>query len=242
MQDENEKIALLEQAKALVASIEADDVQSTDEILNNISSMRDNGLFQEVGRLTRELHDNISGFAQDAQLQKLTDTEIPDAKQRLNYVIEMTDDAANKTMDAVEVILPITDDLEQKSHKLQENWNKFIGRELSVDEFKVMSKEISLYLNLSCENTKLVHEKANEILMAQGYQDLTGQIIKKVITLVHDVEVNLVELVRLAGTQEPTTKDSKEGELEGPLVPGVKVEGAVKSQDDVDDLLSSLGF
>jgi chemotaxis protein CheZ len=246
MHDETDRLELLEKAHQLIESIESDDDAGTGELLNSMARDREKSLFKDVGQLTRQLHDSLASFALDDQLTELTDKEIPDAKERLNYVIEMTDDAANKTLNAIDEVLPVTSEMQRKSEELSKNWHKFMSRELSLTDFKKMSGEITEYLDSSCKNTKFVHEKANEIVLAQGFQDLTGQIIKKVIGLVQNVEEGLVDLVRIAGA--PATAESaeeaedKKKKLEGPAVPGVIVEGAVNSQDEVDDLLSSLGF
>ena len=86
------------------------------------------------------------------------------------------------------------------------------------------------------------------MLLAQGYQDLTGQVIRKVITLVNDVEYKLVELIRLSGSHalkdKPATDETGQPDIsaQGPAVPGVDEGDRVRNQDDVDDLLSSLGF
>jgi len=245
MQDENERLELLAKAKQLVAHIETNDAEATGELLCSMTIDRERSLFKEVGQLTRQLHDNLSSFALDDQLIDLTGKEIPDAKERLNYVIEMTDDAAHKTLNAIDEIVPVTAEMNRKCEELSVKWKRFLGRELSLDEFKAMSGEISSFLDSSCANTKIVSDKTNEIVLAQGYQDLTGQIIRKVISLVQNVENNLVELVRISGSQADETamqNETKKGVLEGPVVPGVVVEGTVNSQDEVDDLLSSLGF
>lgn len=81
-----------------------------------------------MGLLTRQLHDNLASFALDSQLSEFTDSGIPDAKERLNYVIQMTDEAANKTLNAIDEILPVTDDMQRKSEELSKNWHKFLGR------------------------------------------------------------------------------------------------------------------
>lgn len=244
MQDQNDRLELLSKAKQLVENIESNNDIGAGELLAEMSIDRERSLFKEVGQLTRQLHDNLSSFALDETLIDLTGKDIPDAKERLNYVIEMTDDAAHKTLNAIDEILPVTTNMHKKSEELLTNWKKFLGRELSLEEFKHMSGEISQFLESSCANTKIVSEKTNEIVLAQGYQDLTGQIIRKVITLVQNVEDSLVDLVRIAGSPDEVEakKETKDGVLEGPAVPGVVVEGAVNSQDEVDDLLSSLGF
>jgi chemotaxis protein CheZ len=245
MLDENDRKQLLAKAKLLVENIEANNDVAMGELLNSMTIEREKSLFKEVGLLTRQLHDNLASFALDSQLSEFTDSGIPDAKERLNYVIQMTDEAANDTLNAIDEILPVTSDLQRKSEEISKNWHKFLGRKLSLKEFKLMSGEITKFLDESCKSTKFVNEKANDIVLAQSFQDLTSQIIKKVITLVQDVENSLVDLIRLAGTQSTTSEESKKetkGVLDGPAVPGVIVQGAVSSQDEVDDLLSSLGF
>jgi len=244
MQDNTDRLELLEKAHLLIENIENNDDAGTGELLRAMSHDREKSLFKEVGQLTRQLHNDLASFAQDDQLNKLTDKEIPDAKERLNYVIQMTDEAANITLNAIDEVLPVTYEMQKKSEELSKNWQKFMSRELSLTEFKKMSGDITVFLEDSCKNTKFVHDKANEIVLAQSFQDLTGQIIKKVIGLVQNVEDSLVDLVRLSGAQEsvPANTEDEKGKLDGPLVPGVVVEGAVNSQDEVDDLLSSLGF
>jgi chemotaxis protein CheZ len=245
MLDENDRNQLLAKARLLVENIEANNDIAMGELLNSMTIEREKSLFKEVGLLTRQLHDNLASFALDSQLSEFTDSGIPDAKERLNYVIQMTDEAANDTLNAIDEILPVTSDLQRKSEEISKNWHKFLGRKLSLKEFKLMSGEITKFLDESCKSTKFVNEKANDIVLAQSFQDLTSQIIKKVITLVQDVENSLVDLIRLAGTQSTTSEESKKetkGVLDGPAVPGVIVQGAVSSQDEVDDLLSSLGF
>ena len=91
---------------------------------------------------------------------------------------------------------------------------------------------------------KVVQSGLNDILMAQGFQDITGQIIKRVIDLVHDLESSMVELIRISGGKGGEPKHTHELELPGPMVPGIddKAGDVAANQDDVDDLLSSLGF
>ena len=89
-----------------------------------------------------------------------------------------------------------------------------------------------------------MHASLSEVLMAQDYQDLTGQIIRKVITLVQNVEQKLVKLVRITGNKLDDSKGATDDkkELSGPAIPGLDQGDQVTNQDDVDDLLSSLGF
>ncbi len=104
-----------------------------------------------------------------------------------------------------------------------------------------MSTDIGDFLALSSGHSKKLHDSLTEILMAQSYQDLTGQIIRRVIGLVRDVEEKLVRLVAISGaSRKPVEK--KAVELEGPAVPNIEQGDMIDNQNDVDDLLSSLGF
>ncbi len=107
-----------------------------------------------------------------------------------------------------------------------------------------MSQELSDYFDYSVNSLETIHGGLNEVLMAQGFQDITGQIIRRVIDLVHNLENSMVELIRISGGSTDRGGDAREPELPGPVVPGIDDrEGeTAASQDEVDDLLSSLGF
>lgn len=237
-------------ARSLVANLESGKDDDAATQIAELAGFRDSILFQEIGRLTRELHDSINGFVMDSNLANIAETDMPDAAERLSYVIHMTEDAANTTLSAVENAMPIAEQLHSESHRLSEQWRQFNERKLTVEDFRELSAELGTFLESAEGNSKELNDKLSEVLMAQGYQDLTGQIIRKVIDLVHDVEDKLVELVRISGTKEQSDKtkaaDDKAVdhsiEAMGPAVPGVDKVDAVQGQDEVDDLLSSLGF
>ena len=239
----DERLAL---AKTLVANLESGDQEGAGSVLAELAGFSDNLLFQEVGRLTRELHNAINGFAMDNRLVDIAEHEIPDAAERLRYVITTTEQAANTTLGAVEESLPLADSLRSDAKHLAEQWERFNSRQLSVDDFRELSGELSQFLSVTQSNSEELHNKLSEVLMAQSYQDITGQIIRKVIDLVKDVEGKLVELVRISGERakcpEQTEKKAADTSAQGPTVPGVDKGDVVANQDDVDDLLSSLGF
>ncbi len=233
-------------AKDLVQALEEDNETAADAILDEIASLRESQLFQEIGKLTRQLHDTLNSFEVDSKISTLTEKEIPDAKERLQYVMTMTEEAANKTLTAVENLLPVSEQLTHQAGELANQWGRFLDKEMPYEEFKTMSKEIAQHFKESKAGLDKVQAGLNEILMAQGFQDLTGQIIRRVIELVQDLETSMVELIRLSGGKVKSSSEDKpeETKLPGPVVPGVddKQGGVAQSQDDVDDLLSSLGF
>jgi len=245
--------AYLDKAKALVIQIEAGDIEQANESIDSLTKLRESMLFQELGKMTRDLHSTLNNFHIDPKLSGMAESEMPDAKERLEYVIKLTEDAANKTLEIVEVTLPCAEEMETRAGKLKEQWDRFQSRDMNVEEFRGLSKEIDEFLAWSAENAIHVRSGLSDVMLAQGFQDLTGQIIRRVITTVQEVEENLVGLIKLtgqsAGVDEPSALNeadtrAKAIEAEGPQVPGTnKGKGQVVSnQDEVDDLLSSLGF
>jgi chemotaxis protein CheZ len=246
----SENNLLLDQARTLVTELEAGNDSAAGSLIEELSRMREQTLFQELGKMTRQLHDSLTSFALDSRMQSLAESDIPDAKARLNHVIDMTEESANRTLSAVEGTLPIAEQLQGKANDLNEKWGRFCNKDMNVEEFRGMSQEISEFLDVTTTHAGQIHSNLSEVMMAQGFQDLTGQIIRRVITLVTEVEDNLVELIRLSGDADATVNSSAETENTddvmkgvGPQVPGVSDSGgSVSGQDEVDDLLSSLGF
>lgn len=235
----------LQLARCLVDHLEAGNEQDAGRLISELAGTGSDTLFQEVGRLTRELHDSINSFVMDARLADIAENEMPNAAERLRYVIATTEQAANTTLGAVEQSLPLADSLRSDARHLADQWARFNSRQLTVDDFRELSGELSQFLTVTQTNSEALHDKLSEVLMAQGYQDLTGQVIRKVITLVNDVEGKLVQLVRLSGNRTKPAAGKAAGSdisAQGPVVPGVDKGDVVNGQDDVDDLLSSLGF
>ncbi len=233
----------LELAQALVESLQAGNEAEADQLIESLSQgCKQDELFVEVGRLTRELHEAINGFLLDDRVAELAEKEIPDASERLSYVITMTEQSANTTLNSVEASLPMVEVLASESNQLSDEWCKLRKRMLSKDDFKGLSDRLTQFLELTQKDAAQLHASLSEVLMAQDFQDLTGQIIRKVIALVQDVEQKLVKLVRITGNKLDDGKKEKKEELAGPAIPGLDQGDQVTSQDDVDDLLSSLGF
>ena len=227
--------------KDLLMCMEKGHEEDAIEIIDELTTVRETELYQDMGKLTRELHDAIANFGMDDRITTMAEHSIPDARERLNYVISKTDEAANKTLEAVEESIPICSDLNQQALKLHASWQKFTNRELSADEFRQLSKDINNFFTQIYALDK-VKGHLTEVLLAQEYQDLTGQIIKKVINLVGEVEDNLVNLIKLTGDSGENKEKSSATSLDGPPVPGLAHKDTVSGQDEVDDLLSSLGF
>ena len=240
----------LEQARILVAMLERGDQDGADRYLTDVCMPQAKGLVEQVGQLTRQLHDSLQEFRNDPRLPELTQSEIPDARERLSYVIDMTDKAANRTMDAVEASLPLADRLSENITRVMPGWRELMDRELKLHKFKDLCVDIDGFLESSAQDADQLRNLLTEILMAQDYQDLTGQMIRRVINLVQEVEAKLVAILkvfgRLPGMEDvpPAPKAALVADItaEGPIMNKEHRDDVVSDQDGVDDLLSSLGF
>ena len=249
----NEIVPLLSlsQAKALVAHLEAKEIAEANEIIASANELEPSNdlVFDKVGELTRELHDALMSFQNDTRLIDMAGQDIPDAKQRLNYVIEMTDKAANKTMDAVDNCLPIADKLITDLDAVKPNWKALMDRDIVLCDFKSLCHQIDGLIEDSSSNASILRSSLTDILMAQDFQDLTGQMIRRVIELVHEIESKLVDILTVCSKDEEISEPEKLADVvqkdikaEGPIMDAETRDDVVNGQDDVDDLLSSLGF
>lgn len=240
---------ILAHAEALVLAVQANNEEQIKDLLNRINTAREEGIYHEVGKMTRQLHDALNAFARETRLDELTEDEIPDARARLRYVINLTKQAADRSLNAVEETLPKCDQLSERIGALGASWQNFKRREMSVDQFREFSAELETFFTEAEKDTVDIRNGLSEIMMAQDFQDLTGQIITRVIELVEEVEGNLVELVRITSPRLSGNEEKAQGKdgspdiaAAGPAIPGVGKSELVSGQDEVDDLLSSLGF
>lgn len=238
--------------RSLIADADVKDDAALRELVDELSRVRETELFREVGKLTRELHEALNAFRFDSRLAELTEQDIPDATERLNYVMALTEQSANRTLTSVEKALPRVEALSDGTRALQERWQRFRARQMNADEFRELARDIDAFLPNIDDDAEAVRKELSEILIAQDFQDLTGQVIRRVITLVQDLEQHLIRMLRLSGGRLKESSDGATAEAQkaategnmgtGPAVPGVGDDDVVQGQDDVDDLLSSLGF
>ncbi len=202
-------------------------------------------LLEQLQDLTFNLRTALDRFRLDSRITRLAEKEVPDARERLNHVLKLTDQAAHRTLDLVEKSCPPSDRIAREAGALNEPWSRFRAGTITVADYCELIGRVDKFLVTARTDSETVRTNLNEVLMAQDFQDLTGQIIRGVVTLVSEVEVVLVDLAKLAGTQAadngPTAEELARGT--GPVVPGVEQGAAtVNGQADIDALLSDLGM
>lgn len=251
---------LKSRASNLLDKIESGNFTDISAAITDLHDTRDQSLYREVGRLTRGLHEAIVNFDLDCADAANADgaeseSKMANAQDRLDYVIKLTQSSADKTMDMVEAGIPVASQIGDEANTLRADWGRLLRREMDPSEFRDLYRRVDQFLELSVNSSGQLSEQLNAILLAQDFQDLTGQVIKKVTYLVQEVEERLVELMRVASQVEQLTgivrpidsspkarNSDNDIEAEGPQINAEQRKDVVCGQDDVDDLLSSLGF
>ncbi len=244
---EDKPLLTLEDAKELVMLLEAGMQQEADKKLLAITQKHEESFYQQVGYLTRDLHTAVQKFAYDPRLREITDEEIPNASERLRYIITVTDKAATRTLDAVDKCTPIALALKSSIDDLMPIWKHLMNGRIDRFEFVFLCHRIDDLLKKTAEDASDLSNQLNEILMAQDFQDLTGQMIQRVVGLITEVEDKLLEFLRFFGQYTPVQDQErlkqKAIEAQGPALDSqIEANAAAASQDEVDDLLASLGF
>jgi len=215
-------------------------------------------VIQQIGELTRMLHDTIEqlgvvNVGVMPELQAAT-SALPDARSRLNYIANKTSDAANRVLNSV-------DDAKLEQQRLMSESRQIVEAIDADERLDARMRELVHQhidkLNASCDR---IDEHLTNIMMAQDFHDLTGQIIKKVVRVTNELEANLVKLLidlhpehveqavadeavaaPAAAMQAAPAAPAKPSELEGPVVDGTRTD-VVTDQNEVDDLLARMGF
>jgi len=190
-------------------------------------------VFQQLGALTRLLHDTLEQLGVMPQLQVAADG-LPDARSRLNYIATKTAAAADKVLNSV--------DQAKAEHAAIAEQTRELARELVADPVKaVATGAVFNFVNDVEARTKVIDSHLTDIMMAQDFHDLTGQVVAKVVSLANELEDSLVKL--LVQVVPPDQREKVDlTVLHGPVVNPEGRTDVVANQGEVDDLLASLGF
>ncbi|MFA5082763.1 MAG: protein phosphatase CheZ [Hydrogenophilaceae bacterium] len=197
-------------------------------------------VFAQLGQMTRGLHNLLGELGLDKTLSKFAN-ELPDNRDRLNYIAAMTAQAAEKTLNAAEAAKPIQESLGRTAGDLAGKWDRMLAKQLGVAEFKTLVADTHSYLRAVPGQSDTVNAYLMEIIMAQDFQDLTGQVIKKVLAAAQNLEKQLVALL-IETTPDDKRNAVRPDLLEGPIINAAGRSDVVSSQEQVDELLESLGF
>ncbi|MBL8413390.1 MAG: protein phosphatase CheZ [Propionivibrio sp.] len=198
-------------------------------------------VFQQVGQMARQLHDTLGGLGYEKILEK-TASAIPDARDRLAYIANLTEQAACKVLNATDIANPLQEELEAGAALLGAKWDALFANKMGVEDFKLLAAETRGFLkNAVPQRTSSTKAQLLEIMMAQDFQDLTGQVIKKVIAVAQELETQLMSVLIETMPGDKRT-ESVNTLLNGPVINAGGRADVVGNQQQVDDLLDSLGF
>jgi chemotaxis protein CheZ len=198
-------------------------------------------VFSQLGQMTRGLHNMLRELGYDKTLEKVA-SSMPDNRDRLNYIAAMTAQAAERTLNAAEAAQPMQNQLGQTAASLSGKWDKLFDKQLGVAEFKDLVRDTRVFLKEDVpQRTEATNAQLMEIIMAQDFQDLTGQVIRKVLEAAQNLETQLLALL-IETTPEEKRQVVDNSLLNGPVINAAGRSDVVTSQEQVDDLLESLGF
>lgn len=191
-------------------------------------------MFDSLGHIVRQLHDSLRELGYDRSLSDIT-SEVTDAASRLEYIATLTEKAANKVLNAIDESMPVQDAMIRTATDIDDRWEALFEGKMSVDEFKVLAHDSSALARMVVKIGEEEKARLMEIMMAQDFQDITGQIIKKVIGITQKMERELAQL--LLDNAPPKAREKVVDLMAGPSIPA-----SAMVQTDVDDLLADLGF
>ena len=194
----------------------------------------------KLGQMTRKFHDTLHELGYGKDLEKVA-SFIPDARDRLSYVVTMTEKAAERVLNATEAAQPIVAKIEVDSQRLAREWQMLFDKQLDTEQFKNLVTQTHAFLVEIPKQTKVTNAYLTEIMMAQDFQDLTGQVIKKIVDVTQQMEKQLVELL-VESSPPIANPDIHAGLLNGPVINSSGRTDVVTNQNQVDDLLESMGF
>ncbi|WP_312243104.1 protein phosphatase CheZ [Pantoea sp.] len=198
-------------------------------------------IISRIGALTRMLRDSLRELGLDQAIAEAAEA-IPDARDRLDYVVQMTAQAADRALNSVEAAQPHQDALEAGAGDLKGRWDAWFENPIELSDARALVSDTREYLAAVPEHTSFTNKQLLDIMMAQDFQDLTGQVIKRMMDVIQEIERQLL-MVLLENMPEANASQRKEGNglLNGPQI-NAAAPGVVANQDQVDDLLDSLGF
>jgi len=198
-------------------------------------------VYSRVGQLTRQLYDTLRQLGYDGSLQAVVQKDIPDTRERLAYIANLSEQAATRTLNALEKIRPLQDSLEDQARMLDRRWALLYANRLDVGEFRQLAGDTHEFMREIPQRARKSHAHLHEIMMAQEFQDLTGQVINKVVALAQKMEQEMLQLLVTAIPAEIRVGGAGDL-LDGPVIDPARRDDVAATQEQVDRLLESLGF
>ncbi len=197
-------------------------------------------VLSRIGHMTRALHENLRGLGLDKLIEKAA-SDIPDARDRLDYVARLSEQAAKRVLDATDAAGPVQDAIETRSAELSKSWQSLLDNGASDADWRALAQRTIAGLDESRIGAAATRGQLMDIMMAQDFQDLTGQVIGRITGIAQNLEKQLVQVLIDFAPSE-IRREIDNGLLNGPQINPEGKSEVVADQGQVDDLLDSLGF
>ena len=198
-------------------------------------------IFSRIGHLTRQLRNSMVSLGLDRAIMDAAEA-IPDTRERLNYIVSKTSQAADRALTSVEAARPLQDRLHQQASQLSARWDAWFAEPVELPIARELVGETRDFLREVPDLASRTSAELTEIMMAQDFQDLTGQVINRMMQLIENIENELIQVL----VETMPGMASERGEEAESLKNGPPIRhnqpGVVATQDQVDDLLADLGF
>lgn len=201
------------------------------------SKEHDKLMYEGLGHVVRALHDALTYVGADDALAEATH-EFPSARERLIHVAELTEKAANTVLNKVDESLPVQRKIESEAKTLAQQWDSSAVDSLSREQLLALGAQTRVHLEASSQASATMQQALTDIMMAQDFQDLTGQLIKKVVAVLERTETDLLKLLISGAPADKVSAIPKQEELAGPGAVG----DVAMDQSDIDAMLADLGF
>lgn len=189
---------------------------------------------EKIGQAAAQLHRLLKELGHAKGLERSAST-MPDARARLSFIDQTMHDASEKTISAVENSLPLTKSTRKSCAKL----SKKLSAAEDLAHHALVQETISELGEIAASEDS-IHHDLMQIMEAQEFRDVAGQMVNKILGAAVEIETILLDILREYAPNHDDSLISHEGLTAGPTVKS----GAddVSGQDDVDDLLASMGF
>ncbi len=218
------------------SSPEQEDGKLVSDIAYDSQDKQDLPMYERLGGIVRLLHDSLRELGYDRSLSDAA-SQVTDARGRLEHIAALTEQAANRVLNTIDQGIPELEAVQKNAMEIDDRWTSLFEGKLSIDEFRLLATDSRSFALKVASATETEKARLLDIMMAQDFQDITGQLIKKIVGVTQKVENELAQLLLDNAPAEvaQTLKEGPESLMQGPTTSAL-------AQDDVDSLLEGLGF
>ena len=156
-------------------------------------AVRHEALQTELQYVAAELRGALERFCMDSGLGDMATHEPVNPRQRLERVMTVSDDAAHRTADLMELSFPLAEQTGASAAAMLSQWR---GERAAQS---VSAHAVESFLDQTVHNMRIVGSSLSEVLLTHGYQEHGGKVLRGMIRLITVLETTLQSLQQLTG-------------------------------------------